>query len=400
MKILFLHLCAPYNIGWTYRENILPKYLSKIGNQVVVITTENVTNSSTNKSEIELRNGKQYDNDIRVIRLKLKFNFLPESIKSRLRVFSNLSENIKNFNPDLIYVNSLQFLDLHCLTKYKSKHKNVVILGELNSTFLNSANNPLSKYVLHSIVYRLFIKKNFNTFDKLYYGSIPARDFSNKLYSLYFPDDAYIPLAVDSDRIIESRLGIKNQSIREKYEINPNSFLFVTGGKLNQSKKIIELLTAFSEIQNNKIALIVFGDFDNDLLRHANDIIKKDHRISYTGWLGDEDTYRVLSASDLAIFPGSKSSLWEVAVACGLPLIAKYWPGNEYLDFNGNVIYYEDQSSISTLKNWIEYVIANPDIIQKMKAISMEYGLSNLSYRSIADRIMADYEKIKFARGN
>jgi glycosyltransferase involved in cell wall biosynthesis len=54
--------------------------------------------------------------------------------------------------------------------------------------------------------------------------------------------------------------------------------------------------------------------------------------IIYVGWVKPGEIYQYYMASDVAVYPGGQSVLWQQAIACGLPLICKYWYGCEYLD--------------------------------------------------------------------
>jgi 1,2-diacylglycerol 3-alpha-glucosyltransferase len=392
MRILFIHLCAPYNTGWTYRENILPKYLAVRGADVTVLTTKTILDSSINKLKSSPLND-EYDESILIKRLQFKLAILPFFIKSRLRIYKDLYSIIDELKPNLIYVNGLQLLDLKTITRYKRNNK-VALFGEMNATYLNSASNLLSKYILHRFIYRRAIVRNVCYFDKIYYGSSIAREFSEYSYLVDFNDEDFLPLAVDSIRIS----NILNDSVRlnKRKELNilDDNLLFITGGKLDQNKKILDLINAFTEIIDKNINLVIFGELDISIKQKAIELIERDDRIKLLGWLSDEDTYEILGTADVALFPGTKSSLWEVSVACGLALIGKYWPGNEYLDLNGNLIYYKEESNKENLKKWINYCLHNNDAIKKMISAAKESGLVKLSYLNIVDKILNDYERI------
>ena len=65
--------------------------------------------------------------------------------------------------------------------------------------------------------------------------------------------------------------------------------------------------------------------------------------IIYVGWVNSHYIYDLIAASDLVIYPGRHSVLWEQTVAQGIPMIVKYWEGTTHVDIGGNVKFlYED----------------------------------------------------------
>ena len=53
MKILHVAPLSPYNVGWSYQDNLLPKYQRKLGHEVRVIvsTFENTSNGKKDVGE-------------------------------------------------------------------------------------------------------------------------------------------------------------------------------------------------------------------------------------------------------------------------------------------------------------------------------------------------------------
>lgn len=76
MKICHLCLNGPYNEGWNYQENILPKYHVKQGHRVYQI----VTPYMWKENELAVSHDKRYVNEdgVEVIRCKAKRGLLEE----------------------------------------------------------------------------------------------------------------------------------------------------------------------------------------------------------------------------------------------------------------------------------------------------------------------------------
>ncbi|MFK1961527.1 hypothetical protein ACIXEH_11290 [Bacteroides fragilis] len=73
--------------------------------------------------------------------------------------------------------------------------------------------------------------------------------------------------------------------------------------------------------------------------------MEDNEKIHYVGWLSSEKTIEYFFASDLAVFPGTHSVLWEQAVGIGIPSIFKYWDGMTHVDLGGNCLFLFENSS-------------------------------------------------------
>ena len=99
MRILHISPNAPYNDYWGYQDNLLPKYHKKLGNDVMIITTNTMHKDGkivgTECADYEL------DDGVRVVRLAIK--------KYPYHIMTNLSARligaeryINDFNPDFV----------------------------------------------------------------------------------------------------------------------------------------------------------------------------------------------------------------------------------------------------------------------------------------------------------
>jgi glycosyltransferase involved in cell wall biosynthesis len=112
------------------------------------------------------------------------------------------------------------------------------------------------------------------------------------------------------------------------------------------------------------------------------DLISQDDRIRYIGWLRGDEVYDYYLASDAAVFPGTKSALWEQAICSGLPIICRRWPGMEYVDVGGNVLFVEND--INELIEKVELLANDKELYEKMKQVACTKGFDTFSYERIA----------------
>ena len=110
-----------------------------------------------------------------------------------------------------------------------------------------------------------------------------------------------------------------------------------------------------------------------------------DQRIRFLGWKKASDIYDLYLASDLAIFLGSQSALWQQAIGSGLPIILKRRKEIEYLDLGGNCFFLE-HDNIDMVSEELSSLLKNQDKLNYMKKIAMTKGYETFSYEEISRR--------------
>lgn len=393
MKIIFVHLCAQYLEGQTYRENLLPKYFYLKGNEVTIIANRTRLNPMNFKLDLIQSKRLSYDNNVLIKRIDFFFGKLPLFLNIRLNLYKNFLNIIDEIKPDLIYINSLQFGNLFSLVKY-AKNNNIIVISELNATAENSARNPLTKHLLHQIYYSLIIKNSYKYIDKIYSASEAAFKFSVKNYykKLSF---SLLPLGVDESSI---RTIIKNQSRREV--LNPDDDIYiVTGGKIDSQKNILELISAFNSINIKKLKLIIFGTVKSSLSSQFKKLIGDSSRIQYIGWKDEFQLYDLFLRCDVVVFPGSHSVLWELAVSMGKLTYLKSWPGREYLLKFKNVklLNFKDtdkQQMVIELKSVFNHLDYSEKSEFSFNQKLFDENIRYFSYHRIADSIINDYHSL------
>ncbi len=377
------HLClhGPYNEGWNYQENLLPKYHSIMGMKVYQIVTCYIWDDGKLKTILPQR----YTNSVGVEVIRINHDKKQILPGMRWERYSDAFDLLEQINPDFLFIHDIQFLDTDRIAKYLKKHPNCIAVADNHSDFSNSAKNWLSKNILHKIIWK-YHAKQLAPYVIKFYGVLPARvDFLTKVYNL--PKDKCELLVMGADDEIVEKV-ITNHSrelIRAKHNIHADDFLIITGGKINSNRpETIDLMKAVSDLNVHNIKLIVFGVVSDELKNQFNQMLTNE-RIQFVGWLESEATYEYMEAADLIVFPGLHSVMWEQAVGLGLPCIFKRIPGFEHVDLGGNAIFVDDTSSIG-LKKVIESIVSDTAMYQKMRIIARERGMKVFSYREIAKR--------------
>lgn len=382
MKIVHICLSGSYNDNWGYQDNLIPKYNRKDGHDVTVITSIFIDSKThggyekTNPGEYVLEDG------IKIIRLPFYKN-MQNYLIYKLRIYEGLYEKLEQEKPDLIFMHGIQFLDMKTVVKYIRNNSNCKLVADNHASYDNSASNFISKEILHKIIYKKTIQKSLSYIKKIFMMAPGCKNFAKDMYNI--PDEKmeYLYLGADTEKInFENKEHIKSR-IRNELEIEGDDFVLITGGKLSRGKNTKLLIESLKEISNERLKLIIFGAFPNDIKDEMLNLIKTDSRIRYIGWLNGEDVYDYYLASDVAIFPGTKSALWEQAICSGLPLICKRWDGMEHVDVGGNCIFLDSDDEDKIIQS-IELLANDNELYEKMANIARTKGYNTFSYEKIA----------------
>lgn len=382
MKIVHLCLASFYPDGYSYQENLLPKFHKKLGLNVEVIAS---TQSFDKDGRVcYLNKTGSYINEfgIKVTRLPYLFN---GKICHKLRKYKGVFNSLQKAAPDIIFIHGVQFADVPQVIKYKKKNPRVIMYADNHADFTNSATNWLSKVVLHQIIWRHYAQLLVPYINK-FYGVLPVRvDFLKDIYHIPSKKCELLVMGADDDLVMQAKNLNMRDCIRKKYGISNNDFLIVTGGKIDQWKtQTLLLMQAIQKINSKRVKLIVFGSVIPELKKEFMKLVDN-RKIYYAGWIRSNESYNYFEAADLGIFPGRHSVLWEQAVGEGLPLIVKDWPGTHHVDLGGNVRFLV-KDSVEEIQQNIEFLIDHPDVYNSMKKVAQDKGMSYFSYKEIAKR--------------
>lgn len=385
MKIVHVH--QYYNDGLGYQENILPKYQAKLGNEVILITSNLSNGFNNDKRTKEL--GEYKDDNFKVRRINIKGEF-----RGRFVVFENLYEQLNELKPDYIFHHSVTSPSLGVVCKYKKDNPSVFLATDNHADLNISGKNKFWKLLYYNIIWKNYIKK-YDKYIDIYFGVTPNRClFLNEELGVSTSKIRLLPIGADTDKINIKRT---KKEIFKKYNIDEDNFIIVHGGKMTSEKQVDKLLKAFSYIEDKNVTFILFGRIEDDGIKKS---IEKDKRIITLGWLNREETLTVLKYSDIGIWNTQHTTLIEDAVSVGLPMILRYYGSTSHLIDNSGLFLYE--GSIREIYDKLNFVIRNRGVLPKLRegAINMSKNISydNIAYESILykDDIAPRKSHIKF----
>jgi glycosyltransferase involved in cell wall biosynthesis len=385
MRIIHCCLAAFYIDNYSYQENIIPKFHKNLGHNVFILASTETYNSNVELSYLEPST--YFTTDGILITRVGYVKWLPKVVARKLRIYKNVSHNLYTFKPEIIFIHDCQFLSILTISNYAKKNK-VTIYIDSHTDFVNSGRGWISKYLLHKVIYK-FCVKNIEKHTAKFYGTLPLRsDFLKDIYNIDFKKIVLLPFGADDSLFNWNEKQKIRASLRSRLNIPGDAFVFIAGGKIDRRKNIHLLLRAWCELkQGNKLLnsnLILFGKPSEDLKSEIEPlVVGKD--IIYVDWLASQEIHKYFFASDLALFLGTHSVLWEEAVGLGLPCVFKKWKGIQHVDLGGNCMFLECINSVS-IKDMLVKISENKNLFEEMKIKAELLGPKNFLYSEIAKR--------------
>ncbi|WP_374055127.1 glycosyltransferase family 4 protein [Rossellomorea sp. FM04394] len=386
MKIVHLCLSNFYIEDFGYQENLIPKYHKKNGHDVTIIASRFTYRKDNGQPDLAESGEYINSNGIKVIRIDYKHKWLGK-LNDKLKIYQGTYNLLEKEKPELIFNHGIQFLDLLEVARYVKNNPNCKLIADNHAAYINSGTNKLSREILHKRIYKRVIQKALPSIEKIFVLAPGCRDFVREMYNVTNDKMEYLYLGADTEMInFNNRNEIKRR-IRKVLNIDNDDCVLITGGKLTKGKNTELLLKSIQKIDDKKLKLIIFGAFSDDIKDEMLKLIELDDRVTYIGWLNGEDVYDYYLASDIAIFPGTKSALWEQAICSGLPLICKKWKGMEYVDIGGNCIFLENDNE-NIVINSINKLRNDNRLLVQMKNIAETKGYDTFSYERISKQVI------------
>lgn len=364
MKILHLCISAFYIDNYSYQENMLPKYHAKMGHDVTIIAS--TYSFGSNGKPCYLKGPSEYLNTDGIKVLRIDYKKPLYKVNKILKRYNGLYQTIERVSPDIIFTHNISAVDMHQLYLYMRHHPKTILFGDNHADYINSGRNLLSRYVLHSIIWRHYALEIEPYIHKCF-GVTPMRcRFLKEVY--HIPDHKidFLPMGIDDDAIPENKEIVKKE-MRQSLGISDKDFLIFTGGKIDKLKNTHILIEAIQKLSDPRIHLVICGTFTPEM-NYLNQNIKS-NSIHYLGWCDAEKVINYMTASDIACFPGTHSTLWEQCVGIGLPAIFKRWPEMEHVNVNDNCVFVRGED-VDELKSTIQHLVFTQEFgIMKQHAV-------------------------------
>lgn len=382
MKIVHIAPNAPFNDGWGYQDNLLPKYHQKLGHEVTLfITTRTHKNGCIADTKAEDFTSKD---GFRVVRLP--YHQYPFRLATSILCKFDVYDHLVSLQPDLIFCHGVISATILDVIRYKT-HRiqqglDCRIIQDNHSDYNNSGNaDTFSKKCLR-FYYRLLNKRSAKYVEKIY-GVTPWRKQYLEDYFGISPEKTdVLIMGADDEQINFAQKDEIRKYVRAQYNIGDDDFLITTGGKIDAAKNIHHLMEACRGL--DKVKLLVFGSVLPNAQEQFNAALKDNENVIYIGWLDSEKVYDYFLASELVVFPGTHSVLWEQACATKVPCLFAHWSGMEHVNNGGNARFLEN-TEVEYLRSTIESLRFTPGY-QEMKKVAQSEATDVFLYSEIAKK--------------
>lgn len=377
MKIVHVIIAAVYKEGFGYQENILPAKHVELGLDTYVV--------SFNK---DYPKGNEYVNDDGV-----KVRLLPTNnsrcrkipyLSAFMRKTCDLYSCLEDISPEIIFLHGLQSIDSLTVYKWCKNHESVKLYVDQHADYYNTPITKFTTRLYYKCVFG-YIARKLSKFAIKFWGVTPWRvDYLQKVYGVNPEQTDLLVMGGDEALVDWNNRNDIRKELRLKYNIPEDAFLIISGGKIDRAKNIHLLIEAVTRLKDKNIFLLFFGNMTDEMNDYCTPLMKDN--IKYIGWIDSKDVYQYFLSSDLAVFPGTHSVLWEQAMSCGIPGLFKDWDGGfSHIDCGGNAILLKDISA-DILACEIVKLAQDRQRYGKMKTIAENVARKEFSYIDIAKR--------------
>lgn len=380
MKVVHLCLSSVYIDNYSYQENMLPKYHALQGHDVTVIASLVSFDNSGKLCLLDKESKVNTKDGFKVIRINYKEPLY--SLHKFIRVYNETYKTLEKEVPDLIFIHDFSFIDIKEVIKYLKKHPRVKVFVDCHTDYINSAKNWFSRHLFHHVVWRYYARI-LSPYVEKFYGVTPLRcDFLKDAYHINPKKIDLLLMGVDDQLLGTFDIEKIKTQLFEELNISRSDFIITTGGKIDEKKNIHLVMEAIQDLSPKEVKLIVFGNVVPEMLTYFNTLLKSVN-IIYVGWLSPEDIIRYFLISNLIVFPGTHSVLWEQAVGMGIPCVFKYWKGMTHVDIGGNCKFlYQD--AVEEIKEILSSIINETDIYSEMIKSAKREDLHQFLYSEIS----------------
>ena len=332
MKVLNICMNAPFTEKYSYQDNLLTEYQQKIGHEVTIITSTRTRDVQGKICDIDPCD-KILDNGVRLIRIQSG-----NKIQMFWGWYPKIKELIEEVQPQMIFVHGLCSFVTSQALRYKKKANYKVKVVADNHQDEGTTKTKGFPFSLQFKVFRSLWKKWIKNVEKVYGTTSWRTEFAHIFYGIPENKLDTLIMGVDVDSLPENRQLVK-ADVRKELGIDESKFIFISGGKLDKNKSIIEAAKAFQKIKNSDVVFVIFGSVAEDIKEEFEKLLMIEPRIIYLGYLSSKVVHRYFIAADFGVFPGRHSVLWEEAVGCELPCAFRKYGESDHTNVCGNCLF-------------------------------------------------------------
>lgn len=381
-----------------YQVNILSKYFTRRGHEVIIVTAEMEKIPEELTSFFGRDNVKKSDENfenkynVKIIRIPvIKY------ISGRVVYDKSIFSIVDDLKPDVLYV-----------------HGNDTLIGMQYIWRVNRLNYPI---VTDSHMLEMASTNKFSKYFRIFYRKfVSPCIIKNDIPVIRTQDDSYvqkflgIPLEMcpwisyGSDTLLFHPDETVKHEFRSKHGISKDAFVVVFAGKLIESKGAMLLAEAFREKFEGprNVVLIAVGNTSGDFGKKVEEVFKQSKNIVLRFPTQKYDSLATFyQASDIAVFAKQCSLSFYDVQACGLPVISEDNNINIARCSHGNGLCFESDNADDFRDKIQTFLNMDKETFSDYSSNSTAFILSEYDYSKKADEyleiIQNEYNKYHFS---
>ena len=370
-----------------YQCNILSRYLTAYGHEVVMVTSEMEKMPDKYKDFFgceELESKDEYFSTrfgIKIVRIPLKSHISGRSIYD-----SQIYRVVDALNPDILYVHGN---DTYIGIRYIMRQGRLryPIISD-NHMIEIATNNRLSKYF--KLFYKVVVTPRI-----IKYGTRIIRtvdiDFVNKYYGIPYQQTPFIGFGSDV-RLFHESIQVRKQKRRE-LGISENAFVFVYAGKLDEKKGGLFFAEAIKNrfLADKEIVFVIVGNTIGEYGEKTEKVFSEsENKIIRFPTQRYIDLPQYFQLADVTVYPKQCSLSFYDSTACGAPaLVEDNQIGLQRSKETGCLTFKAmDQDDFRSKLQ--EYINMSSIDFERIRANGINYILTQYNYEKQAEK----YEKL------
>lgn len=328
-----------FNEELDYQENLVARYYSKYGHQVVIITStcDSVLDYISDSHDRTGVARTYVSQGVKIVRLSYRLNFL-----NRVRFFPCLDSVLEEECPAFIYAHDITMNFSDCV-RYIIRHPDCRMIMDYHADYSNSGRGWLSLRILHGLIRKYVLDRTRPYLSRIFPVTPGSARFLKDIYGVTEAEMEILPLGADMDLGQRVRVEGSGNILRDQLGIPQDDIVIFTGGKLHPKKRTDLAIQAMAILSNPRVHLVIVGEAavgDAEYRTQLQALGAKARNVIFAGWQERDIVFRYLAMADFALFPASQSILWQQAISMSLPLIVGDTGHQDitYLNGHGNII--------------------------------------------------------------
>jgi len=325
------------------------------------------------------------ENGARLIRLKYDRVFFSDLWTEKIQKCRKLKKYLNEIAPDTILYHGVCGYEMMDVASYCKKHPECLFFMDSHEDYTNSAMTPLSK-AFYKYIHGHFVHKALPEVDKVLYIGIQMKEWLKDIYDI--PDEKMEFMALGGIIYSLDEQKEARQDIINRFALPQDAIILAHSGKLEAGKRTAELLQAFNQIDDPRLALFVFGSIPKDMESTLRPLLDSNSRIHFMGWKVNKEIEKFLAGVDLYCQPGGQSSTFETAICCGCVNMTyphATYKDETYSDCGGDNYFFVD--TVEDMVDVLKTITENPMVLEQKKAKSFAFAKLQFDYEVIARRI-------------